>query len=140
MKLFGAACAACLIAAAPARAAVVAACPAPSGVMEMAFADIPAGVRKALMEKTGDIAPPGQPFNVTDVVQGGKPLPFSRGIFVWNRGTRWVVATEHGGIAYSDPVYAFGVAANGKGIHLIAEKTAAPRTVCATAKILLDAQ
>ena len=140
MKRLGAACILFVLAAGGVRAAVVPACPAPAGVSAVAFGDLPAGVRKVLAEKTGEMALPGQPFNVTDVVSGDKPLPFSRGLFVWNRGTRWVIATEHGGIGYSDPIYAFGIAADGKGVKLIASKPAVPKTVCATAAALFEAR
>jgi len=142
MKLFGAVCAISLIAAGAARADVVPACPAPMGVTEVAFDQIPMGIMKALHDKTGDMAMPGQPFNATDVGQiaNGKAVPSSRGLFAWSRGTRWVIATEHGGRGYNDPIYVFDVAADGKRVRLSVSKTAVPNTVCAVAKRLAGAQ
>ncbi len=142
MKLFGAVCILSLTAAGAARADIAPACAAPAGVTEVAFGDVPAAIRKALAEQTGDMALPGQPFNVGDVAQSvnGKTLPFRRGLFAWNRGTRWVIATEHGGRGYNDPVYAFDAGGDGKRVKLVGSKTAFPKTVCAAAAALLDAQ
>ena len=77
--------------AAPAQAA----CPVPPGAVKVALpSGLPPALRDALL---GDIALPGEPFDATDVyVKGHK---HSRYIFVWNIGSRWIVATEQGGIA-----------------------------------------
>ena len=138
MKLFSLALILSLATAGVARADVIPACAVPAGAMMVGFDQLPMAVRKALAQKTGPMAMPGQPFNATDVVS--KPLPFSRGIFVWSRGTRWVVATEHGGIAYNDPIYVFDAVHDRKRVVLTTSKTAVPATVCATAQDLLNTQ
>lgn len=86
----------------------------------------------------GDIAAPGERFNPTDVLT--TDLPQSRMIFVWSRGSRWIVAMERGGIAYTTPVYAYDL--NGYGFEARLVKTEAypaRDTICATAYRLLDA-
>ena len=120
------------------HADVIPACAVPTGAMMIGFDQLPTAVRKALAKQTGAMAMPGQPFNATDAVT--KPLPFSRGIFVWSRGTRWVIATEHGGIAYNDPIYVFDAVSDHKRVALTATRTATPATVCATAQDLLNTQ
>ncbi len=127
-----------VLSAATAHADVIPACAPPSGVRVHAFTDLPAGLKQALEAKLGDMALPGQPFDATDVVTSAHPV-FRRGIFVWSRGTRWIVATEHGGIAYDDPVLAYDVDADGIA-SLVAVRGAVPNTVCVTAKGLLDAK
>ncbi len=141
MKLFGLALAVSLIAAGAARADVIPACAVPVGAAMVGFDQLPAAVRQALAQKTGPIAQPGQPFNASDIfTDANKALPRWRGIFVWSRGTRWVIATEHGGIGYNDPIFLFDATANGKRVALTASKIASPNTVCAAAQGLLDTQ
>ncbi len=141
MKLFSAVFVISLAAVGAARADVIPACAVPVGAAMVGFDQLPAAVRKALAQKTGPMAMPGQPFNVSDVVTSEtRRLPFSRGIFVWSRGTRWVVATEHGGIGYGDPVYVFDAIADHKRVVLTTSKVATPTTVCATALDLLNTQ
>ncbi len=123
-----------------ARADVIPACAVPTGATLVGFDQLPMGVRKALAKQTGPMAQPGQPFNLSDVIDARKPLPQWRGIFVWGRGTRWVVATEHGGRGYNDPVFVFDATANGKRVALTTSKVAGPATVCATAQDLLNTQ
>ena len=41
------------------------------------------------------------PFDATDVIQQ-MPPHFERVMFVWSRGNTWLIATQHGGIAYSE--------------------------------------
>jgi hypothetical protein len=96
--------------------------------------DMPVALTKALTEKLGDIAPPGADFDVTDVDVIGRSR---RLIFVWARGARWVVATEHGGRGYNDPVFAFDIDPDRSVARLIAERIAYPSTVCSTAQDLL---
>jgi len=123
-----------------ARADVIPACAVPTGATFIGFDQLPMAVRKALAQQTGPMAQPGQPFNASDVIDSKKPLPQWRGIFVWGRGTRWVVATEHGGYGYGDPVFLFDATANGKRVALTAKTIASPATVCAKAQDLLNTQ
>ena len=80
-------------------------CPAPPRTRVVRFMhDLPAEVRSALLAKTPDIVDSNQPFDATDVVMHG--AHFNRFAFAWNGPDgRWIVATEHGGIAYDNPVY-----------------------------------
>jgi hypothetical protein len=111
-------------------------CASPPGVETRSFStDLPVGLSKALAERLGDVAQPGARFDSTDVVMTGRNR---RVIFVWMRGPRWVVATEHGGRVYNDPIFAFDVTANGAEARLVEQKIAFPESVCATALSLLD--
>jgi hypothetical protein len=97
--------------------------------------DAPPALAQALKERLGEVVPVGAPFDSADVIRIGKNR---RLIFIWNRGTRWVVATEHGGLGYNDPVFAFEVDQNnGDKVSLVREETAFPDTVCSTASSLL---
>lgn len=79
--------------------------------------------------------PVGAPFDSTDVVRIGKSR---RLIFIWNRGTRWVVATEHGGLAYNFPVFAFEIDRDDEKAILVRQETAGfTNEVCSTASSLL---
>jgi hypothetical protein len=111
-------------------------CDPPPGLSSPSFPnEIPIGLRNALRDKFGYIAQPGEAFDSTDVVLIGKRR---RAIFAWTRGITWVIATEHGGIAYNDPVFVFELNADGSEAKLVAEKIAFPQTVCATAIKLIE--
>lgn len=107
------------------------ACAPPARASSAPFADIPAALSLAL----GDIAAPGEPFDATDVVVTGQNR---RVMFIWHAGSRWVVATERGGIGYNNPVLAYDLDEDGKGAIVVAERTAFPETVCSTATDLLQ--
>jgi hypothetical protein len=114
---------------------VIPACRVPEGVVASSdLKSVPAGLRDAVRQKFGEVVAPGAPFDATDVVTTGH---FRRLIFVWQRGNRWVVATEHGGLGYNDPILAYSVRANGQWVRLVAERIALPKTVCSTAEGLL---
>jgi hypothetical protein len=98
--------------------------------------DAPAPLVQALTEHVGEVVPAGALFDTTDVITFGKDR---RLIFVWNRGTRWVVATEHGGFVYNDPVFAYELNQDDRKAVLLREEVAFPDTVCATASALLVA-
>jgi hypothetical protein len=97
--------------------------------------DMPATLRDAVKQKLGDLMAPGSPFDSTDVVTTGHNR---RLIFIWARGNRWVVATEHGGRGYNDPIFAYEVGPNRQQARLIAGRTAVPSSVCVTAEELLN--
>ncbi len=112
-----------LASAAPAQAA----CPVPQGAVKVA---LPSGLPPALREAMGDIALPGEPFDSTDVyVKGHK---HRRYIFVWNIGSRWIVATEQGGKVLSNAIFAYDLGKDGKTAALI-EETNHISNVCAAA-------
>jgi hypothetical protein len=122
----------------PAHAEPLSSCAVPPATVARAFpGEVPEAVLTALDAKVGDIAAPGEPFNSTDVVMPGKKM--RRVIFVWERGARWVFATEHGGIAYFTPVLAFDLGSDGSSAALVTSKTGSPNTLCATATELIGA-
>jgi hypothetical protein len=105
--------------------------------------DAPPSLVLALTELVGEIVPAGAPFDATDVVWRDardvlRPVKHRRLIFIWNRSTRWVVATERGGFAYGNPVFAFEVGQHDHKAILVREEGAVPTTVCSKASSLLD--
>ena len=113
------------------RAAAIEYCPAPPGTVKVA---LPSGLPPALREAMGDVALPGEPFDEIDVyVQGHK---HSRYIFVWNVGNRWIVATEHGGIALRAIVSTYALDKDGRAAKRIEERITFPESVCSTATSL----
>lgn len=121
----------------PAQARDIPSCPVPSGAVAASLdRGAPEAVLKALRAKFGEIARPGEDFNVTDYIE--KPgLSFRRMIFMWGRDRRWVVAMELGGRGYSNPVAAFDLSANGRTATLAKVSAAQPETVCGTAAALI---
>jgi hypothetical protein len=113
-----------LASAAPAQAA----CPVPPGAVKVA---IPSGLPPALSEALGDIALSGEPFDAGDVYV--KRHKLSRYIFVWNIGSRWIVATEQGGKVLRAEVLAYDLGKDGKTAALIEERITFPNSACATA-------
>jgi hypothetical protein len=110
-----------------ARADDIAPCPAPEG---MTSASIPEDVPEALQAKLGKIALPGAQFDATDIVITGINRRY---IFAWQKGNRWIVATEHGGIGYNDPILIYDMSADGKVATLVQRLISAPQTVCSYA-------
>jgi hypothetical protein len=110
-------------------------CPAPSGVSATShFENAPPSLALALAERVGEVVPAGASFDATDVIQTGKNR---RLFFIWNVGKRWVVATEHGGIGYSNPVFAFDISPGDLRATFVEERVAFPGSLCATASSLL---
>jgi hypothetical protein len=116
------------VAAAPAHAAMIQDCPAPAGAVKVA---LPSGLPPALSGKMGTIALPGQPFNAIDVYVKG--LPNRRYIFVWNIGTRWIVATEQGGIALRSAIFVYDLGKDSRTATLIEKRIGSPNDVCGAA-------
>jgi hypothetical protein len=119
------------------RADNIAPCSPPdSDVKVLSFpGSVPAIVLKALTEHVGDIVAPGVMFDSTDVIRTGHNR---RAIFVWNRGERYVIATERGGIGYNDPVFVYEVDPRAHSAKLVSEEVAFPDTVCEVAKSLMS--
>jgi len=106
-------------------------CPVPAGVTAVPIPDgMPQALRQTVEGTLGAIALPGQPFDSTDVVVHGINRRY---LFVWNRGRKWFVATEHGGIAYNDPVLEYAIGEDGRSISLIKTRIAVPQNLCAVA-------
>lgn len=116
-----------------ANADQIAPCPAPrSAIVVPLVSKTPVALQKALHADIGDLAKPREDFNATDVITEG--LLSKRLIFIWNQADFWIVATERGGLAYSDPILAYRLA--GQRAALLETRSAVPNTVCATAKQL----
>ncbi len=112
----------------PAQAAV-SDCPVPTAAIKVA---LPSGLQPALRKALpDDIALPGEPFDTTDVyVMGHK---HSRYTFVWNIGSRWIVAMEQGGIALRAAIFIYDLGKDGKTAALIDTRITFPENVCAEA-------
>jgi hypothetical protein len=114
--------------AAPSQVAAIRDCPAPPGAVNVA---LPSGVPAALRGVMGNIALPGEPFDSSDVyVKGHK---YRRYIFVWNIGTRWIVATEQGGIALRSAIFVYHLGKDGKTATLINKRIGFTNNVCGAA-------
>jgi hypothetical protein len=114
---------------------VVPPCPLPNGVSATSrLNDAPASLARALTERVGEVVPAGARFDATDVVVTGKNR---RLIFIWNLGNRWVVATEHGGVGYNNPIFAFDISEDGLRATFVQESTTFPDSVCLVASSLL---
>jgi hypothetical protein len=114
--------------AASAEAAAIWNCAPPAGAVKV---DLPSGLLPALLDATGDLAMPGEPFDTTDVyVKGHK---HGRYLFVWNAGARWIVATEHGGIALLYAVSVYELGKDGKTVTLVNKHGRLTGDVCGTA-------
>jgi hypothetical protein len=82
-------------------------CPVPEGVTVRSFPDEVPGDILRMMTNDGkwEFAKPSEDFNSIDIFRPG--LKNRRVIFVWERGRRWVVATERGGRRYNTPMMVF---------------------------------
>lgn len=111
-------------------------CRTPAGAAVILRQDsLPPALRDALKQKLGELVSPGSPFDRTDFVQTGHNRRF---IFIWSRGNRWIVATEHGGRGYNDPILAYDLSPDGARATLRAERVTGPKAVCSTAEELLN--
>ena len=119
--------------AAPSQAAI-SDCPVPPGAIKVALGSgLPPALRKALPD---GIALPGEPFDATDVyVMGHKHRRF---IFVWNIGSRWIVAMEQGGIAPRAAIFTYDFGKDSKTATLIDKRIIFPESVCADATKLAE--
>ncbi|HEY3825378.1 MAG TPA: hypothetical protein VGL82_12520 [Bryobacteraceae bacterium] len=103
----------------------IAECPVPPGAVK---ADLPSGLPPALSKAMGRTALPGEAFDTSDVYVKGHI--YSRYIFVWNIGSRWIVATERGGIALRDLVSAYELGRDGRSAILVEEHFTSPTNFC----------
>jgi hypothetical protein len=119
-----------------ARGDVIPPCPVPTGASSISLQEAPPALWRRVT-RGGEIVPPGADFDSTDLQIVGKSR---RLIFIWNRGPRWVVATEHGGLAYNDPISAYDLSDDKRHVTFIKAQIAFPKTVCSTALELLNFQ
>jgi hypothetical protein len=120
--------------AAPAQATAISDCPAPTGAVKVSIpSGLPLSLRTALPD---DIALPGEPFDATDVYVKGHN--HRRYIFVWNIGTRWIVAMEQGGIALRAAIFIYDLGKDDKTAALIEQRITFPNSVCADATKLAE--
>ena len=113
---------------APAQAATISDCPAPPGAVSVA---LPSGLPPALRDAMGNVALPGEPFDSSDVyVKGHK---YRRYLFVWNVGTRWIVAIEQGGIALRSAIFVYDLGKDRKTATLIDKRMGVLTNVCGAA-------
>lgn len=103
-------------------------CPVPPGAVKVA---LPSGLPHALRDTMGNGALPGEPFNTIDVYVKGQPN--RRYLFVWNIDSRWIVATEQGGIALRSAVFVYDLGKDGKTVTLIDKRIGFPSDACAAA-------
>jgi hypothetical protein len=118
--------------AASAQSAAIQDCPAPPGAIGVA---LPSGLPPALRDKMGKVALPGERFNAIDVYVKGQPS--GRYIFVWNIGTRWIAATEQGGIALRSAIFSYDLGKDGKAATLIDQLIGFSNNLCAAATELV---
>jgi len=118
-----------------ARADYIPPCALPNGVASTSLDSAPPVLWPALREHVGELVPPGGEFDATDVYVTGKSR---RLIFVWNVGRRWIVATEHGGRGYNDPIFAYDLSEDSQTATLVQERVAFPGSVCTIATGMLS--
>ena len=111
--------------------AAISDCPAPREVVAVV---LPSGLPAILRDRIGDVSLPGEPFDSTDVyVKGHK---HRRYIFVWNIGSRWIVATEQGGIALRSAIFVYDLGKEGKTATLIDRRIGLVNNACTAASKL----
>ena len=108
-------------------------CTPPPGMASVPLEQAPSVLLQTLIDDLGEIAPPMGRFDRTDVFMFGRNRSFA---FFWKADDRWVVATEHGGFAYNNPVFLYHLGEDGRKAVLMAQKIAFPKAVCAVASDL----
>jgi hypothetical protein len=103
-------------------------CEPPAGVVPVEIPQgMPSALTAALSARIGYIALPGESFIATDI---GPPGRNWRYIFAWHKDRRWIVATEHGGIAYNDPIFVYELAKDGGTATSLENRISCPQTIC----------
>jgi hypothetical protein len=115
------------------KADVIPPCVLPDQVTAVSLEFAPPALMQALAARVGEIVAPNERFDTTDVMVTGRDRRF---IFIWNIGKRWVVATEHGGRGYNDPIFAYDLGKD-SAAALVKEQIAHPDTVCMVASDLM---
>ena len=111
------------------------ACPLSAGVQQIPWPATPMPLKAAVSKHIGTFAMPGEPFDITDVTVG-EPQ-FQRLIFVRHRADRWIVAVEHGGIAYRVRLFGFALTSREGEAVLLQQRTAQKPDVCTASQDML---
>jgi hypothetical protein len=108
-------------------------CTPPATVVSVPLTQVPPILLQTLTDSVGEIAPPGGRFDRTDVVMVGRNRRFA---FFWKADDKWIVATEHGGFGYSNPIFLYHLGEGERKAALMEQKIAFPNTLCAVASDL----
>jgi hypothetical protein len=111
-------------------------CTPPPGMVSVPLKQVSSILLQTLIDNFGEIAPPGGRFDRTDVVMVGRNRRFA---FFWKADNKWIVATEHGGLAYNNPIFRYDLAEDEKKAVLTAQAISSPKTLCAVASDLISA-
>ena len=118
-----------ILMAVPAQADDIPPCQAPQGVSVAALpGGLPPVLKKDLADRFGQIVLPNEKFDSTDIRITGHSRRF---IFAWSIGAVWIVATEHGGVGYNDPIFRYEVGT--ETATLVQTLISFPNAVCAAA-------
>ena len=77
-------------------------CTPPPGMVSVPLKQVPSILLQTIIDDVGEIAPPMGRFDRTDVMMVGLNRRFA---FFWKADDKWIVATEHGGFAYNNPIF-----------------------------------
>jgi hypothetical protein len=110
-------------------------CTPPPGMASVPLKQVPSVLLQTLVDNVGEIAPPGGGFDRTDVVMVGRNRRFA---FFWKADNKWIVATEHGGFGYSNPIFLYDVDGGEQKAVLTAQAISWPKTLCAVASDLIS--
>jgi hypothetical protein len=112
-------------------------CAPPPGTVSVPLKQVPSILLQTIIDNVGEIAPPMGRFDRTDVVMVGRNRRFA---FFWKADNKWIVATEHGGFAYNNPIFLYDLGGDEQKAVLTAQAIAAPNTLCAVASDLLSSR
>ena len=112
-------------------------CTAPPGMASVPLKQVPSVLLQTLIDNLGEIAPPIGRFDRTDVFMFGRNRRFA---FFWKADDKWIVATEHGGFVYNNPIFLYDVGGDEQKAVLAAQAIASPKTLCAVASELINSR
>ena len=102
-------------------------------MVEVPLRQVPSILLQTLVDDFGEFAPRAGRFDRTDVVMVGRNRRLA---FFWNADSKWIVATEHGGFGYNNPIYIYHIDGDGRKAGLMAQTIAFPETLCTVAASL----
>jgi hypothetical protein len=110
-------------------------CTPPPGMVSVPLKQVPSILLQTLIDNFGEIAPPGGRFDRTDVMMVGRNRRFA---FFWKADNKWIVATEHGGFAYNNPIFRYDLGGDDQKAVLTAQAISSPKTLCTVASDLIS--